>query len=243
MTEADWFTGTDFTAHVRYVIDLLSPRRQRLLAAGFCRTVSHLFKHPDFTRTLAVIESSADWPDSLQELEEVRQKCRFAALAAGSNYARRVDLGEVSGEFRIEQELAWALAFAATTPLPLEEVGSRAAAVAGYAQNWRQSQQTPALSVLTTVSVEQSLQMRSVVWEVVGNSFRRVELSPAWRTDTAISLAKHMYASRDFGAMPILADALQDAGCDNEDILNHCRDTSLTHIRGCWVIDLVLEKV
>jgi hypothetical protein len=51
-----------------------------------------------------------------------------------------------------------------------------------------------------------------------------------------------MYESRDFSAMPILADALQDAGCDNDDILSHCRDTSLTHVRGCWVVDLVLGK-
>jgi hypothetical protein len=42
--------------------------------------------------------------------------------------------------------------------------------------------------------------------------------------------------------MPILADALQDAGCDNEDVLNHCQDASATHVRGCWVVDLVLDK-
>jgi len=51
-----------------------------------------------------------------------------------------------------------------------------------------------------------------------------------------------MYDSRDFGAMPILADALQDAGCENEDILTHCRDTAARHARGCWVCDLVLGK-
>ena len=51
-----------------------------------------------------------------------------------------------------------------------------------------------------------------------------------------------MYESRDFSAMPILADALQDAGCDSDDILSHCRDTSLPHVRGCWVVDLVLGK-
>lgn len=49
-----------------------------------------------------------------------------------------------------------------------------------------------------------------------------------------------MYNSRDFGAMPILADALQDAGCDNEEVLSHCRDAGATHFRGCWVVDGVL---
>ena len=41
--------------------------------------------------------------------------------------------------------------------------------------------------------------------------------------------------------MPILADALQDAGCDNEDILSHCRSEG-PHVRGCWVVDLILGK-
>jgi hypothetical protein len=76
---------------------------------------------------------------------------------------------------------------------------------------------------------------------VLGNPFKRVALSPDWRTDTAVSLAHHMYESRDFSAMPILADALQDAGCDNEDILAHCRQPG-EHVRGCWVVDLVLGK-
>ena len=50
-----------------------------------------------------------------------------------------------------------------------------------------------------------------------------------------------MYASRDFSPMPILADALQDAGCDSADILDHCRGSG-PHVRGCWVVDLVLGK-
>jgi hypothetical protein len=74
-----------------------------------------------------------------------------------------------------------------------------------------------------------------------GNPFRTVAFSPAWRTDTTVSLARHMYDARDFTAMPILADALQDAGCDNEDILDHCCGSG-PHVRGCWVVDLVLGK-
>jgi hypothetical protein len=50
-----------------------------------------------------------------------------------------------------------------------------------------------------------------------------------------------IYDSRDFSAMPILADALQDAGCENTDILDHCRGSG-PHVRGCWVVDLVLGK-
>jgi hypothetical protein len=78
--------------------------------------------------------------------------------------------------------------------------------------------------------------------DIFGNPFRPMAFDPTWRTDTAVALAKGMYESRDFGAMPILADALQDAGCDNADVLNHCRDEKQPHVRGCWVVDLVLGK-
>src|ERR687897_172280 len=81
----------------------------------------------------------------------------------------------------------------------------------------------------------------ALVRDIVGNPFRPAAFDPAWRTATALSLASQMYESRDFGAMPILADALQDAGCDNDDILSHCRGPG-PHVRGCWVVDLVLCK-
>jgi hypothetical protein len=81
-----------------------------------------------------------------------------------------------------------------------------------------------------------------LMWDIFGNPFRPVTVDPTWRSDTAVSLAKQMYEMRDFSAMSALGDALQDAGCDNADILNHCRDTQQTHVRGCWVVDLVLNK-
>ena len=77
--------------------------------------------------------------------------------------------------------------------------------------------------------------------DIFGNPFRSSELRPEWLTDTVANLARQMYASREFGAMPILADALQDAGCDDEDMLSHCRGDR-EHVRGCWVVDLLLGK-
>jgi hypothetical protein len=55
------------------------------------------------------------------------------------------------------------------------------------------------------------------------------------------AIAKAMYDSRDFAAMALLADALQDAGCEQADILDHCRGPG-PHVKGCWVVDLVLGK-
>lgn len=81
-----------------------------------------------------------------------------------------------------------------------------------------------------------------------------LDFDPAWRTSTAVALAQQMYESRDFAAMPILADALQDAGCEHADVLSHCRGPDkpnngfpphiptapFVHVRGCWVVDAVL---
>jgi hypothetical protein len=78
--------------------------------------------------------------------------------------------------------------------------------------------------------------------EVFGNPHRPVRFDPAWRTDTAVAIARQMYDSREFGAMPILADALQDAGCNSDELLNHCRSATAAHVRGCWVVDLVLGR-
>jgi hypothetical protein len=85
-------------------------------------------------------------------------------------------------------------------------------------------------------------QIELLLRDIFGNPFRPVSLDQEWRTSTAIAIAQQMYDARDFSAMPILADALQDAGCDNEDVLDHCRAADGVHVRGCWVVDLVLGK-
>jgi hypothetical protein len=89
--------------------------------------------------------------------------------------------------------------------------------------------------------VKERMAQAELFRDIFGNPFRPTAFSPSWRIDTAVSLARQMYESRDFSAMPILADALQDAGCDNGDILEHCRGAG-PHVRGCWVCDLVLGK-
>ncbi len=63
-----------------------------------------------------------------------------------------------------------------------------------------------------------------------------------WRTETVVALARKMYDSRDFSAMPILADAFQEAECEDDVILTHCRDPKQVHVRGCWIVDLLLGK-
>lgn len=76
---------------------------------------------------------------------------------------------------------------------------------------------------------------------VFGNPFRIPAFDPAWRTSTAAALAGSIYADAAFDRQPILADALEEAGCGDADVLSHCRSDGL-HIRGCWVVDLALGK-
>lgn len=76
---------------------------------------------------------------------------------------------------------------------------------------------------------------------IFGNPFRPITFDPAWRTSDVVALARGIYDDRAFDRMPILADALQDAGCNSDDILAHCRGSG-PHARGCWVVDLVLGK-
>jgi hypothetical protein len=88
---------------------------------------------------------------------------------------------------------------------------------------------------------EELVAQRALVDCVFGNPFRPAAIDPAWQTTTVITLARQMYEARDFSAMPILADALQDAGCENADVLDHCRGGG-PHTCGCWVLDLLLGK-
>jgi len=76
---------------------------------------------------------------------------------------------------------------------------------------------------------------------IVGNPFQPVAFDSRWRTEHTVGLAAKMYEDRDFAAMPILADALEEASCDNEAVLSHCREPG-PHARGCWVVDGVLSK-
>jgi hypothetical protein len=77
--------------------------------------------------------------------------------------------------------------------------------------------------------------------EVFGNPFQPVTFDSSWRSCTGASLAQAIYDERAFDRMPILADALEDSGCTNQDILAHCRGPE-PHVRGCWVVDLLIRK-
>jgi hypothetical protein len=80
--------------------------------------------------------------------------------------------------------------------------------------------------------------------EIVGNPWRPVAVEPVWLSwngGAVPMLAQGIYDERAFDRLPILADALEDAGCSDRDILDHCRGPG-PHVRGCWAVDLLLGK-
>jgi hypothetical protein len=77
--------------------------------------------------------------------------------------------------------------------------------------------------------------------EIAGNPYRTITIDPSWRTPTVVALAHAVYDTQAFQRLPVLADALEDAGCDNEEMLIHCR-ISGSHVRGCWLIDLLTGR-
>ena len=79
-----------------------------------------------------------------------------------------------------------------------------------------------------------------VLRDILG-PIRRIAFNATWRTATVTALAEAIYDDRAIDRLPILADALEDAGCTERDILDHCRQPGV-HVRGCWVVDLILGK-
>ena len=82
-----------------------------------------------------------------------------------------------------------------------------------------------------------------LIRDIFGNPFRRVALDPAWlqwNGGTVRKMAEAIYDDRAFDRLPILADALEEAGCTDRAVLDHCRWAG-AHVRGCWVLDRILN--
>jgi len=88
---------------------------------------------------------------------------------------------------------------------------------------------------------DEARRQSDIVRDIFGNPFRPITLDPTWLTTNVVGIVRTIYDERAFQNLPILADALEDVGCDHADILNHCRQPG-EHVRGCWVVDLLLDK-
>jgi hypothetical protein len=261
VTETEWDNNTDPVAMLAAVMPNASYRKRQLFCLGVWNSVADLLTDEWCSKALPLLDacSSEDWNDQDHDEWEAFDE---ALTDLDCELANRFWDRLVAGDSELEE--AWESRTEArlTTWINANSVRAGAAVVTiAVAEGWVRAfgggtvRVTPAeLALRATLNAIRIGPASANVWaesfqahtdllrEIFGNPFRPLVFPPSWRTDTALSLARQMYDSRDFGAMSILADALQDAGCDNEDVLNHCRGTNANHVRGCWVVDAVLGK-
>jgi hypothetical protein len=211
MKEAKWLTCDDPEQMIGRVWPAASNRKLRLFACACCYRVYNEKSNGRELASVAIAERFADGVATVEELQQAEE-----AMDRG-------DYRSGPGDYVSHQEI-WTLL----------EVPQAAAWLVEYNGVYRGAE--PGV-----LKRQERLGQTQLLRDIFGNPFRPITLDRVWLTSTVTALAVQMYESRDFGAMPILADALQDAGCDSEDVLNHCRGPG-PHVRGCWVVDLVLGK-
>jgi hypothetical protein len=222
MTEDEWIRAEE--PDIWADLLRLSSRRQRLLAAAAVRALGRWIDHPVAVAALEASDRFADTGKTKAAMKRARDALSDARVALGPPPSEPEARARVLGTYS---------ALFAAGRLCGEGDIAAAHVIRQAVRTWEEGEGLPL--------GEARRRLYPVYREVAGPQ-TPVAFDPAWRTSTAVSLARQMYDGREFSAMPILADALQDAGCENEDVLAHCRDPQPAHVRGCWVIDLVLGK-
>jgi hypothetical protein len=221
MTEAEWLAACDPYRMASVLQDYRPLYKFRQLACACLQTIAGELRAAQLTQQLEFVEWLAeerDLPGRLEKLQTI-----LVSDESGPNLNARDLIPAIQAARYRESE---------PDPHPFAGLSGTAYRVAVAID------EVMGVNLNRYGTANEAL-YGSLVRCIFGNPFRPVTFNPAWRTDTAVIRARQMYDSRDFGAMPILADALQDAGCEDEQVLSHCRDAG-PHARGCWVVDGVL---
>ncbi|VTU01204.1 Uncharacterized protein OS=Sorangium cellulosum (strain So ce56) GN=sce5710 PE=4 SV=1 [Gemmataceae bacterium] len=256
MTEAEWLACDDPQELLHEVNWGRKERKLRLFACACSRGIWDLLTDNRSRLAVEVAEQFADGAVTFEQLDDAEQPAVMfveevseGAFRAAEAVAIELDLGDesVHGAWECAMNACSAAqAAASTSSRESKDVidASRSAILArchAVSPVMLAEDSKPDLGLRERIEREQGAAHCEFISDIFGNPFRPVAFDPAWRTSTAVAMARGMYESRDFGAMPILADALQDAGCDSGEVLEHCRGPG-PHVRGCWVVDLVLGK-
>jgi hypothetical protein len=214
MTEQEWLQSK-VPVEMLYHLKATGSIRQFLLFACACER--RFWNQPDCERDKVVaVERYADGDGPAEEL--------LAALEA-------IGIDGVSLEIITEMaptKYAW---------LESQRYAEYAANLAAGSWNGSKRNELVWQPALDAEKAEQCALLR----DIFGNPFRPVLLDPRWQTPAVVALARTIYEERRFQEMPVLADALEEAGCTDKAILAHCREPG-EHVRGCWVLDLVLGR-
>jgi hypothetical protein len=244
MTEAAWRDGADPLPMLRYLLSRpVSERKLRLFGCALLWRHLREINHPRCREAIEVAEAFAEGRADLATLRLAHAAARNVAhwtLAHTQGNGPRVQLqwhlrGAVRdvaqpGIVRSLHQALVALIRAArlADAIAYPFVGNPLAAARSLSRAQAEAERAQAV----------------LLREVFGNPFRPVVVDPAWLTfngGTVRELAALIHAEEAFGQMPILADALEDAGCADPALLDHCRAGG-AHVRGCWVVDLLLGK-
>ena len=219
MTADDWDNGRSLSQLLFNRFTALAFRRLRLFGVACCRSVEHIIEDPRLRQAIDRAELYADArlkPSTLAQWRRV----------AGKRWVATRNLQPIPPDAPIS--------------LAVEDA-CRPDTDGHLTWSWaRLAQRAELLSIGTPAEIEQ--RSLTALRDIFGNPFRPVAFDPRWRSESAVALARTAYDTRNFALLPILADALEEAGCDHADILSHCRDQKAVHARGCWVVDLVLSK-
>jgi len=219
VTADEWESISDVQSLLNCSESARSDRKLRLFCLACCQPILGYLDQPMSRAAIEFLERSVDietelWPG----IPAVRNEAKLA-----HNYLHIVMLQENEPAER-ERSLVRSLAAEAAHEV-LDDDATWAAA------------STSSL-VGRVIGKQFGEKHADLLREILGNPFRTVEFDPDWRTSNVVSMARGMYRTNDFAAMPILGDALQDAGCEETEILDHCR--SAPHVKGCWLIDRIL---
>ncbi len=235
MTEQEWLTSANPWNMIAFVTDGASKRKLRLFACACCRQVLNPFVPALVSRAIAAAEAFADGEISADTLARVREIVGEAARPTGHE-----DATNNTGYF---SDLFGGCLSACCQTEDVAELAQDASHVTACAAG-----DGPLRDGLRIIRAEdrppeyaaELATQADLFRDIFGNPFQSLEIQFEWLTSDVLALARGIYDQRAFDRMPILADALQDAGCD-DDILNHCREAR-EHARGCWVVDLLLGK-
>lgn len=227
MTEVEWITTRLPLYMLREYPLEWDVRKARLYACACLRDAANAIWEEWTWRLVDVVERNPENEDELYPAME-----RVLADIAGTNQER---VGHTPDGFALSGFLS--------LTLPDDLIGFVRTTTCRVAMGVPLDPRTESETAFALRSrLEQPVKARQadLIREVFGNPFRPVCASQ-WLTSDVIALARGIYEDRAFDRMPVLADALQDAGCDNVNVLDHCREPH-EHVRGCWVIDLLLGK-
>jgi hypothetical protein len=263
MTEADWLACDDPEVLLTWLRQQAADearRRRRLLlfACACCRLVWRLLDDGPGQRALEGLERHLDGASSLEEVfaltAEVRQeqdRSRMLALLGGW-HGRREALAAVEAALDAIPLTTLAQPPGATTNVPTSWPSRRIAAeVAQVARHVARATE-PSPQGLTkkeakVASKRAKLAARKaqagLLRDVFGNPFRPVVVAPSWSSwnnGTAVAIARAVRDEGRWAELPILADALEEAGCTSAPLLTHLRNKG-PHARGCWALEALLS--